>query len=62
MYCILQEESGNPFGRLIVHINRDTGVITERFYDAKTYVRDLSVWLSIVNISNYTIDYKKEWK
>mgnify|MGYP003136845240 FL=1 len=62
MYCILQEESGNPFGRLIVHINRDTGVVTERFYDAKTYQRDLSVWLSIVNISNYTIDYKKEWK
>jgi len=62
MYAMLQEDSGNPFGRLIVHINRDTGVVKERFYDAKTYQRDLSVWLSIVNISNYTIDYKKEWK
>jgi hypothetical protein len=62
MYAYLNQNSGNPFGRLIVHINRDTGDIEERYYSPKTYVRDLSVWLSIVNIHNYTIDYKKEWE
>ena len=62
MYAYLNQNSGNPFGRLIVFINRDTGDIEERYYSPKTYVRDLSVWLSIVNIHNYTIDYKKEWE
>jgi hypothetical protein len=62
MYAYLNQNSGNPFGRLIVHINRDTGDIEERYYSPKTYVRDLSVWLAIVNIHNYTIDYKKEWE
>ena len=62
MYAMLQNEPSNPFGRLIVFINRDTGDIEERYYSPKTYVRDLSVWLSIVNIHNYTIDYKKEWE
>lgn len=62
MYAMLQNEPSNPFGRLIVFINKETGNIEERYYDAKTYQRDLSVWLSILNISNYTIDYKNEWK
>ena len=62
MYALLQEDSGAPFGRLIVHINRDTGVVKERFYDKETYQRDLSVWLSIVRVSNYTYEYKQEWK
>ena len=62
MNAYLNQNYGNPFGRLIVHINRDSGVVKERFYDAKTYQRDLSIWLSIVNIHNYTIDYKEEWK
>jgi len=62
MNAYLNQNYGNPFGRLIVHINRDSGIVKERFYDAKTYQRDLSIWLSIVNIHNYTIDYKEEWK
>ena len=61
MYAYLNQNSGNPFGRLIVFINRDTGDIEERYYSPETYQRDLSIWLSIVNIHNYTIDYKNEW-
>jgi len=61
MYAYLNQNPGNPFGRLIVFINRDTGDIEERYYSPKTYQRDLSIWLSIVNIHNYTIDYKNEW-
>ena len=62
MECILEEEGGNPFGRLIVFIDRETGEITERFYDKKTYQRDLSIWISILNIASYADAYKKEWK
>ena len=62
MEAILEEEGGEPFGRLIVHINRDTGVITERYYNKDTYTRDLSVWKSILNIFSYIGKYNKEWK
>ena len=62
MECILEEESGNPFGRLIVFIDRDTGEITERFYDKKTYTRDLSIWMAILQLASYIDAYKKEWK
>ena len=62
MHAIMQEDGGNPFGRLIVHVNRDTGLVTERYYSAKTYQRDVCVWLNICNIHQFIKDYKQEWK
>ena len=61
MHAVLQEEHTNEFGRLIVHVNRDNGVVTERYYSPKTYRRDLCVWLNICNIHQFIKDYKKEW-
>jgi hypothetical protein len=61
MECILEEDNSKPFGRLIVHINRDTAEITERFYDVSNYERDKSIWYAIVSLASYVDAYKKEW-
>ena len=61
MECILQG-GGNPFPRMVVIIDRDTGEIMTRTYGTETYTRDKSIFLQIINLNNYTHDFAKEWK
>jgi len=61
MECLLQG-GGNPFTRLIVIIDRESGEIMTRTYGTETYLRDKSIFLQIININNYSHDYVKEWK
>jgi hypothetical protein len=62
MECILEDKGGNPFPRMVVIIDRDSGEIMTRTYDTKNYQRDKSIFLQIINLNNYTHDYAKEWK
>ena len=59
--CILQD-GGNPFPRMVVIIDRDSGEIMTRTYGTETYTRDKSIFLQIINLNNYTHDFAKEWK
>ena len=59
--CLLQN-GGNPFPRMVVIIDRDTGEIMTRTYGTETYTRDKSIFLQIINLNNYTHDFAKEWK
>ena len=61
MECLLQG-GGNPFNRMVVIIDRDSGEIMTRTYDTKNYQRDKSIFLQIINLNNYTHDFAKEWK
>jgi len=62
MECLILEKGGNPFPRMVVIIDRDSGEIMTRTYDNKNYQRDKSIFLQIINLNNYTHDYAKEWK
>jgi len=59
--CLLQN-GGNPFPRMVVIIDRDSGEIMTRTYGTETYTRDKSIFLQIINLNNYTHDFAKEWK
>ena len=62
MECLLEQEGGNPFNRMVVIIDRESGEIMTRTYDTKNYQRDKSIFLQIINLNNYTHDFAKEWK
>ena len=62
MECILEDKGGNPFPRMVVIIDRDSGEIMTRTYGTETYTRDKSIFLQIINLNNYTHDFAKEWK
>jgi hypothetical protein len=62
MECILEDKGGNPFPRMVVIIDRDSGEIMTRTYGTETYTRDKSIFLQLINLNNYTHDFAKEWK
>ena len=62
MECLLEDQGGNPFPRMIVMIDRDNADIMTRTYDTKNYTRDKSIFLQIINLNNYFHDYADEWK
>tara|TARA_R100000951_G_scaffold29904_1_gene25825 strand:+ start:7003 stop:7806 length:804 start_codon:yes stop_codon:yes gene_type:complete len=62
MECLLEQEGGNPFNRMVVIIDRDSGEIMTRTYGTEKYQRDKSIFLQIINLNNYFHDYADEWK
>ena len=62
MECLLEQEGGNPFNRMVVIIDRESGEIMTRTYGTEKYQRDKSILFQIINLNNYFHDYADEWK